>query len=806
MKNSAKIRLFAVWIVILIVHSNYGRAQQVHFFTEGTDQTYYDQGIVDVANLGASTFEHTNPPGLPQYNDKVPCSATAYKGLSSLKFSYTSAVSGSWKVSIHRSGWTTADITGLDSLSFYIYSGTELPNTALPLIGLKAVKKSGSAEVSSKLYKLADYNNNVQPGRWNRVKFPLSAIVSDSQNDELDYTAVKGIIFGQSESNNSSRLIFIDDIAAFKSISNVQPVETFSATGYDSHAELNWQHPAIGLSYRVYASFDRGQTFELRGETAENHYLDFVPENGRNTTVTYRIVAVTQEKESDPNEKTATIRDFSDDELLDLMQRYTFRYFWEGAHQGSGMALERTNGSGSTVASGATGMGLMAMIVAHERQYQPREEVRSRILKILYFLENCERHHGAWSHWYNANTLRTQPFSADDDGGDLVETSFVAQALVALKNYFSGTDDQSAQIRVKSEKLWKEIDWNWYRQNGQNTLYWHWSPNFNFSKNMKITGWNESLITYIMAAASPTHGISKDVYTQGWARNGNMVNKRTFYNHQISLSPDWGGPLFWLHYTHLGINPHGLKDQYADYWQECVNTAKIHHAYAVANPLNRKNYSEKCWGLTASDDPYGYTAHQPMSNDNGTISPTAALASMPYTPEESMKALKYFYRERGKDLFGKFGPYDAFNDDVNWVKKAWLGIDQGPIVVMIENYRTKLLWNAVMKDPDVKAGLDKLGFQYEITTSTGKLPNPQSFTLSPNPGKGTVRASFSGMNPGQPLVIKVVSMDGRMVWSEKLTEFGNEFSFDCSAWPNGLYVVLLVNGTKQVQAKLLVQN
>jgi hypothetical protein len=254
-------------------------------------------------------------------------------------------------------------------------------------------------------------------------------------------------------------------------------------------------------------------------------------------------------------------------------------------------------------------------------EYRPREEVRDRILKILSFLETCDRYHGAWSHWYNADTKHTQPFTVDDDGGDLVETSFIAQALIALKHYFSGQDTKSVQIREKADLLWKAIDWNWYRQYGQNVLYWHWSPNYLFSKNMKISGWNEALTTYIMAASSPNYGVPKEVYTEGWARNGAMVVKRTYYTYEINLSPNYGGPLFWVHYSHLGINPHGLTDQYANYWQEHVNTVKIHVAYAVANPSGFENYSDKCWGLTASDDPYGYTAHQPVSNDNGTISP-----------------------------------------------------------------------------------------------------------------------------------------------------------------------------------------
>jgi len=618
-----------------------------------------------------------------------------------------------------------------------------------------------------------------------------------------NFVMAQEVILNQSENDNSSKLVLTDEITALKSITEAPVVSNFTVKGYDSHAELNWEHPITGLSYRIFASFDTGQSFQQRIETNVSSYMDFLSDSERNRNVVYRIVAVEQGVESEPTEKTVEIRDFSDDELLDMVQQYTFRYFWDGAHQETGMALERSNGNGRTAASGGTGMGLMAMIVAHEREYKPREEVKDRILMILDFLETCDRWYGAWSHWYNANTGETQRFSEMDDGGDIVETSYVAEALVALKNYFSGTDTKSTQIRQKADQLWKEINWNWYQQGWQNVLYWHWSPIYKFEKNHKVRGWNECLITYIMAASSPTHGISKEVYTEGWARNGNMVNPRNFYDLDINLAPNWGGPLFWIHYTHLGINPRGLIDEYQiDYWQEHVNTAKIHHKYAIDNPYNHTNYSEKCWGLTASDDPYGYTAHKPMDNDNGTVSPTAALASMPYTPEESMKALKYFYRERGEDLFGKYGPYDAFNDNLDWVKESNIGIDQGPIVVMIENYRTGLIWHNVMKDTDVQAGLTKLGFQFQ-TTGYRNLKESGSFSIYPNPAREKVFFSYPGLNRNQPLTIKLYTMDGRLVKSGKLNNA--DFSLDCSELQDGLYLIQLENGDTHLQSKMLIQ-
>ena len=794
-----KIRDFIFVLVATLFFCGTLSAQEVIFFDEGTDNNFYDQGIVDVNNLGQSTFEHTYPPGgsPTKWNDKVPCSTTAYKGNTSLKFNYKSSSNGNWKVRIHRKSWETADISEMDSLSFFVYAETDLPKSALPLIGLMC------NDGLSGLYALSDYNNDVPAAQWTKITFPLHVIYD---NEYLEYYNTKAIIFNQSENDNSSRLILIDEITTFKAIESVPPVSGLTVKGFDSHAHLNWSYPADGLTCRIYASFDNGQTFELRKETDQNFYMDFVPGEGRNKTVIYRVTATTQGIESEPVEESAEIRDFSDEELLDMVQEYSFRYFWEGAHQASGTSLERSNGNGNTTASGATGFQLMAMIVAHEREYRPREDVKDRILKILNFLETCDRHHGAWSHWYNSDTKKTRPFSEKDDGGDIVETSFVAQGLVALKHYFSGSDSKSVQIREKADQLWKEIEWDWYTTHWGNALSWHWSPNYYFEKNSKVSGWNECLGTYIMAASSTPHGISKAVYSEGWARNGDMVKPdRSYYGYEINLARNWGGPLFWIHYAHHGIDPHGLIDEYADYRQEHVNTALIHYEYAKENPLGYKNYSEKCWGLTASDDPDGYSAHKPMDNDNGTVSPTAALASMPYTPAESMKALKYFYRERGADLFGIYGPYDAFNDTRDWVKESYIGIDQGPIVIMIENYRTGLLWKNVMMDEDVQAGLDKLGFEYNITTSAEKLEKNNSFSVYPNPADNKIFVSKPDLNYSQTTVLKIFSIDGQLISSEQLNEFYNNYSVDCSGLKNGLYLIKLENGNQHFQSKLVIQ-
>ena len=405
----------------------------------------------------------------------------------------------------------------------------------------------------------------------------------------------------------------------------------------------------------------------------------------------------------DPADKFPTI---SDEDLLTLTQQQTFKYFWELADPASGMALER-KGSVPTVTSGGSGFGIMAIVVAMERKFVSRTDGVERLNKIVTFLETADRFHGAWSHWINGSTGKVIPFSTKDNGGDLVETSFLMQGLLTSRQYLQPTDTVGNNLIRRMTKLYEGVEWDWYRKDDQEVLYWHWSPNYNWDMNFALSGYFEEQITYILAAASPTHGIPKSVYTNGYGKNGAIKTGQKYYGYTLPLGTP--SPLFWVQYSYLGMDPH-FKDDYADYWEQNVNATLINHAYCVANPKNYTGYSDVCWGLTASDDPTtGYDAHSP-SNDQGVITPTAALSSFPYAPEESMKALKFFYYTLGDKLWGPYGFYDAFDLSEGWVANSYLAIDQGPIVVMIENYRTGLLWNLFMSAPEVQAAKTKLEF------------------------------------------------------------------------------------------------
>ncbi len=403
----------------------------------------------------------------------------------------------------------------------------------------------------------------------------------------------------------------------------------------------------------------------------------------------------------------------SDSALLDVVQQQTFKYFWDFAHPVSGMARERSNVAynyGEEVTTtGGTGFGVMAIIVATERKWISRDTAAKRMLKLVNFLTKADSYHGVFPHWLNGATGKTIPFSRKDDGADLVETSYLFQGLLCVRQYFNGTNNTETELRNKISWMWNDIEWNWFTKGGEEVLYWHWSPNNGWAMNFPVRGFNECLIMYVLAASAERYPVTSAVYHHGWAQSIFFKNGKTFYDYKLPLGFDYGGPLFFSQYSFMGLNPHGLKDEYADYWEQNQNHTLINHAYCVDNPKAFKGYGENCWGLTASDTYDGYNAYSP-TNDEGTITPTAALSAFPYTPAFSMKALKHFYYDLGDKIWSPYGFTDAFNETKNWYAQSHLAIDQGPIIVMIENYRSGLLWKLFMGCPEIKQGLKKLGF------------------------------------------------------------------------------------------------
>jgi len=379
----------------------------------------------------------------------------------------------------------------------------------------------------------------------------------------------------------------------------------------------------------------------------------------------------------------------------------------------SGLARDRNRQAGDTadnlVAVGGAGFGLMALVVAVTRGWVSRAHAVERLFRMLDALERATRHHGVYPHFLDGVSGATIPFGPLDDGGDLVETSFLMMGLLTARRYFDRPEETALRDRIT--RLWRDVEWDWHVQPGQRVLTWHWSPRHGFKMNHAIRGWNECLITYVLAAAAPTHSIAPEIYRDGFCGGPDYRNGAAYQGITLPLGPRLGGPLFFAHYSFCGLDPNGLSDRHADYWEQNVAHTRTNLAYCTANPGGFAGYSAQCWGLTASDDPSGYDAHAP-NNDNGTISPTAALSSFPYAPRDAMRALRHFLNTYGDKIWGRYGFTDAFNPSRSWFADTFLAIDQAPIILMIENYRSGLLWRLFMSVPEVRHGLARLGFTF----------------------------------------------------------------------------------------------
>lgn len=736
-------------------------SQEVYFFSDSNNPGYYDTGLA--FKSGNSFLEQTGGSG-----DKIPTDGTAFQGRNSLRLRWNSRSGGDWSALVIAPGFPFQDISNTDTLAFWAYAPNGLNKADWPNIFLEGAPGS----TKSRKYNIGNYAPGLNAKIWTQVKIPLSVMTSDPNQTGINFKQIKAIIFGQNAADAQEHTLLIDEVRTYRAsaTANLLVPEQFRAKGYDSHIELRWKNTGDsgGTAFRVYRSLDEGQTFNLIGQVGKSDsiYLDFVRPLGLNVKASYRITSASGSgKESQPSASaSASSAPKSDDQLLDMVQEYTFRYFWDFAHPQSGLSRER-NTSGDIVTIGGTGFGVMALLVGIKRGFITREQGRDRLLKMLSFLEKADRFKGAFPHWMNGVSGKTIPFSTRDDGGDLVETSFLFEGLLAARDYFKENNSEEQLLRSKITGLWEAIEWDWYRQYFQNFIYWHWSPNYQFAMNFPVRGWNEGMIVYLLGIAAPTHGVPEGLYEKGWAGNSNYVNKNQYYGIQLPLGPSLGGPLFFAHYSFMGFDPRNIKDKYTNYFTQNRNHTLINRAYCIANPKKFKGYGENCWGLTASDDPIqGYLAHEPNSGpqDNGTIAPTAALGSFPYTPVESLGALKHFYREYGAELFGPMGFYDAFNPQLNWTADSYLAIDQGPIINMIENHRSGLLWKHFMANPEIQTALKKIGFTADVTKVAALPAADLQLKIYPNPVKKNLDLSF--VQPSSEAVkIELCDTAGRVV-------------------------------------------
>jgi hypothetical protein len=686
-----------------------------------------------------------SPSELELIDGKFPTDETHYVSPpNSLRLKWRSQSGGDWLMTLKvKARYGTADFSG-SSLFFWCYSETDLPAEESPLIYLKDVNDEGTPGI-----RLIGRLGKLPARTWTRVKLPFDSFlgpVKETRAPQFDPRRLARITIFQGLDDGKPHTIYIDEITVGDDVADNPNSPTvpsgLNAKGYDRHIDLTWtpSKDADLRYYKIYRSFDGKKYTPVAIQKASaTRYEDFLGESGK--TSFYKISAVDVNYKESPlsAEVEAATRAMSDEELLTMIQEACLRYYWDGAHPIAGMAIEILPGDENLVAVGASGHGIMALLVGVERAFITREQGVERMLRIIRFLSNADRFHGAFPHFLDGRTGKIiARFGKYDNGGDLVETAFLMQGLLAARQYFTRDTDAEQEIRKTITSLWRSVEWDWYRGDGNsNFLYWHWSPDYGFYLQHPLVGWNETMIVYLLAIASPTHPIPATMYYTGWAgqseravqyrrwwsrttQGDHYVNGNSYYSIRLDVGEGNGEELFFTHYSFLGFDPRDKKDAYTNYFKNNRNIALISHAYAVANPGKYVGYGDNSWGRSAGINAAGARAYP--RDDNGTITCTAALASFPYTPIESMKALKHFYRDLGEKLWGVYGFRDGFSVSEDWFEDVYMGLNQAPIVVMIENYRSGLIWKLFMSNAEIKPALDRIGFQPDLENKASANP------------------------------------------------------------------------------------
>jgi hypothetical protein len=704
--------------------------------------TFYDRHVIFDNSLADGGYDASNsylvaPSTLDTSRlAKFPIDASHFVSPpNSLRLKWRSAPGGDWRMTLEipRRYARPFRFDG-DALSFWCYSDAELTPANTPRLFLQDIDENGTPAIP-----LVSDERRIPANKWVRLTIPFSAfraaIYNGTEDNAFDSKKFLSIAFMQGLDDDREHTLYLDDVrigpAASDDRSPPPTPASLAVRGFERHFDLTWPHVDAGdlLAYRIYRSFD-GTKFEPVGtqQGTRNRFADFVGAPGRKAWYQVTALDLAGNESSTSPIATAQTRPFTDDELLAMVQEACFRYYWETARPGAGLAPEVLPGDENLLALGGSGFGVMAILVGAERGWVTREAAADRLLTIVRFLARADRFHGAWPHFLNGDTGHVIPFFGKyDNGGDLVETAFMIQGLLAARRYFSRDNAAEREIRDTITRLWQEVEWDWYRKSpDSDVLYWHWSPDYGFYISHPLIGWNETLIIYLLAIASPTHAVPAELYHTGWAgtsprhiayRRGwsrttqgdHYVNGNSYYGIRLEVGEGNGSDLFFTHFSFMGFDPRGRRDRYTNYFENNRAIARIAHAYCVENPRGFVGYGPDCWGLSAGINTGGGRP-QPR-DDNGTINVMASLASFPYTPEESMAALKHFYRDLGAKVWGPYGFYDGFNQTQNWFEPVYMALNQAPITVMIENHRTGLIWKNFMANPEIGPALEAIGFK-----------------------------------------------------------------------------------------------
>jgi hypothetical protein len=700
--------IFSAFFAIVPARADRNYSQQVFFENSLSPGSYfYSRG-------------HASAPSrLELEGGKLPVETSSFiSAPNALRLKWQSAPNGGWSVELNLYEWRdrTVDFPG-DSLWIWLCAPDGLDRNSMPRLALRDTERNFTEPLN-----LNAFAATLSPNKWTRIRIPFAAFHTASVHP-FDPHRLNTLVFVQGTADPTPHTLYLDDIRIENEQYGQQSLPAprdVKAKGYERHIDITWEsvEDANLAQYVIYRSVGGGAFAPIGVQRpGVNRFCDYTGDP--HITASYRVTARTSAlSESAPSAPaTASTHPMTDEELLDMVEEASFRYYWEAAEPRSGMTRENTPGNDDIIALGASGFGIMAIVAGTERGYITRQQGLERLQKITQFLSAADRFRGAWPHFLSGSTGHRLPvFDQYDNGADLVETSFLMEGLLTARQYFKNDGASGRELYRRITALWEGIEWNWFSaMPTHDALYWHWSPEYSFHIANRLTGWNEVMITYLEAIASPTHSVPGSQFYTGFAgepMGARYANHETFYGIKLDVGgPGTGGPLFFTDYSFMGFDARGLRDKYTNYFENNRNQALINRAYCIENPNHWKGYGADTWGLTAVDGPDGYVPYEPTRQlDDGTIAPTGAISAIAYTPEYSMEALRHFYRDLGAQVWDIYGFRDAFNLQKNWYSGITMGLNQAPMAVMIENHRSGLIWKNFMANPEISPMLHAIGF------------------------------------------------------------------------------------------------
>ncbi len=735
---------------------------------------YYDASYGFSSGSSSLTLAGPNMP-----RDKLPVmNGQAYSGANSGLVQWRSIAGGAWRIFVASPAWTPRNAAGYDSVVFYVNAPAPVAAALLPMADLE-----DNANLSAHAVNLAQYLPSGIDGdttTWQRVSIPLTAF---SPYNGFNLAVLKDINFAQGAADSAVHTVWIDYIriiaAGPPDTTRPSAVQRLVAYAGDQCVMLHWDRnrDVNLLGYAVYSAYSPSGPYAKVsvGTLTSQGFSALGVTNG--PAYSYVVRAVNTNSVESPNSDTVTVVPHAfatDDDFLDFLEHASFDFFWYESNPDNGLIKDRSSStSASSIAS--VGFGLSSICIGVDHGWITRLEGRARVLATLGTFWHGPQssasagvlgYKGFFYHFLDMNTATR----SGDTELSSIDTGLLLAGILDAGQYFTETDSVETGIRALADSIFNRVDWIWMTDGGSSlTMGWYPDAAGNHGSGFipaRWIGYNEGMVLNLLGLGAVNSQLPASVWNS-WVSG---YTQETYAGYTFVGFP----PLFGHQYSHCWVDFRNIADAYMrgmgiTYAENTRRATLAQRQYCVANPGHFASYGQNLWGLTACDGPppNGYAARgaPPAQNDDGTIAPTAAAGSLPFASEVSLPALRYMYSQYRTSIWSPYGFRDAFNLQASWWGPDEIGIDEGPIVLMVENYRTQSVWNRFMKSPVIQLGLERAGFMpvtASVRPSANILAGPALFQNFPNPFNPSTIIGFHISVPVHA-TLKVYDVLGREV-------------------------------------------